>query len=283
MISQKIQDVLRSSHAAKKGLPALNYTDMWDLLAIAAAVEKTNTPVIVSSHPLVTTMLSLELCQAMVDAINRKCTVALYHHLDHGDSVELCMQAVDAGYHSVMIDGSGESLEENIRVTREVVDYAHSRGVLVEGEIGRIKGVSAEGDFEGGVYLAETADAIALAEESGVDHLAVGIGPAHGFYTEKPHIHFDRLDEITSAVSVPLVLHGGTGIPDEDLRKAIRGGITKVNIGTIIHTTYLGKLKAELNTAGDDPYTTTIMENVLPEIIDVVCDRIRVIAGVGIE
>jgi ketose-bisphosphate aldolase len=279
MINRTIHEVLHRLHKAKNGLPALNYTDMWDLLAISASAEKMNTPVIVSSHPMVTNMLGLELCQSMVDAINKKCPVALYHHLDHGDSVEMCKQAVDTGYHSVMIDGSGESLEENIRVTREVVEYAHDKGVLVEAEIGRIKGASAEGDFEGGVYLAETDDAIALAEKSGVDHLAVGIGTAHGFYTEKPHIHFDRLEEIAAAVSIPLVLHGGTGIPDEDLRKAIRGGITKVNIGTIIHSTYLGKLKEELNSAGDDPYTTDIMERVLPEIIDVVCDRIGIISG----
>lgn len=276
---RSVGQILTDSRKAKKGLPALNYSDMWDLMAIAVAAEKMGVNVIVSSNPLVTNMLTIELCQSMVEAINKTCSVALYNHLDHGNSVDLCIKAVDEGYPSVMIDGSSKSLEENIQITKEVVTYAHKRGVIVEGEIGRIMGTGVEGDFEGGVYLAETEDAVEMAEKTGVDHLAVGIGTAHGFYTEEPRIHFDRLEEIAAAVPVPLVLHGGTGIPDDDIRKAIKSGITKVNVGTIIHTTYLSKLKEELNGSANHPYTLDIMEKVLPEVVDIVCDRIRVIAG----
>ena len=111
--------------------------------------------------------------------------------------------------------------------------------------------------------------------------LAVGIGTAHGFYTEKPQIHFDRLEELAAAVDVPLVLHGGTGIPDADIRKAIRLGITKVNVGTVIHTTYLRELREELIRAGDFPFTVDVMRHVLPKIEEVLDERLRVITGNG--
>ena len=111
--------------------------------------------------------------------------------------------------------------------------------------------------------------------------LAVGIGTAHGFYTEKPQIHFDRLEELAAAINVPLVLHGGTGIPDADIRKAIRLGITKVNVGTVIHTTYLRELREELIRAGDFPFTVDVMRNVLPKIEEVLDERLQVITGNG--
>jgi len=252
---------------------------MWDLIAIADAAERTHTDVLVASNPLVAGALGLDLCQAMVNAVNANRGIALFNHLDHSTSVDLCIQAVDAGYPSVMIDGSKYPLEENIRMTKEVVAYAHKRDVIVEGEIGRIKGKGIEGDFTGDVFLAEVDEAVELARRTELDLLAVGIGTAHGFYTEQPKLHFDRLAEIAAAVDVPLVLHGGTGIPDEDIQKAIEMGITKVNVGTVIHTTYMARLKDELNHAGDRPYTLDIMKNVLPCVESVVVDRIKVITG----
>ena len=120
-----------------------------------------------------------------------------------------------------------------------------------------------------------------MAAKTNVDSLAVGIGTAHGYYTREPRIHFDRLAELANAVDVPLVLHGGTGIPDEDIRRAIRLGITKVNVGTVIHTTYLRQLREELVRAGDFPFTIDVMRNVLPRIEEVLDDRLRVITQDG--
>ena len=274
---KKLRQILMENRKAGKGLCAFNYSDMWDLIAIAKAAEKMNVDVLVASNPLVTNAIGLGVCQAMVDALNATCKVNLFNHLDHSSKVDLCIQAVDAGYPSVMIDGSKHSLEENIRMVKEVVDYAHKKGVIVEGEIGKIKGKGVEGDFEGGAFLAEVDDAVELAEKSGLDSLAVGIGTAHGFYTEEPKLHFDRLAEIAAAVNVPLVLHGGTGIPDEHIRKAITMGITKVNVGTAIHTAYMTNLRKELNNAEERPYTLDIMKNVLPHIEETVIDRIKVI------
>ncbi len=274
-----LRQVLGDCRKKGIGMPMFAYTDVWDLLAIVRIAERMKTDVIVGSNPPVAGALSVDVCHAMVSALAASSKVSIFNELDHSADVALCIKAVDAGYQMVMIDGSAKPLKENIETTSVVVKYAHERGVLVEGEIGKIKGGGAEGDFKGGAYLAETDEVVEFVEKTNVDLLAVGIGTAHGFYTEKPRIHFDRLSEIANAVDIPLVLHGGTGIPDEDIRKAISLGITKVNVGTIIHTTYLRCLREQLNANSANPYTPDIMRKVLPQIEDVVGDRIRAIAG----
>lgn len=275
--SNKLKVILRNCRKTKTAIPAFNYSDMWDLIAIARAAEQQQTDLIVASNPLVVKMLGAGLCQAMVSSLNDQVSVNLFNHLDHSASIRMCIEAIDAKYPAVMIDGSKENLEENIRITSEVVEYAHRNGVIVEAEIGRIKGKGIEGDFEGGVFLAEVEEAEELVRKTGVDMLAVGIGTAHGFYTETPKIDFDRLQEIAAKINIPLVLHGGTGIPDADIQKAIRNGISKVNVGTIIHATYMNSLRQELIREKADPYTLDVMNMVLPCIEEVIVDRIKVI------
>ncbi|MCU0960864.1 MAG: class II fructose-bisphosphate aldolase [Pirellulaceae bacterium] len=272
------QQILAAARQAGTGVAAFNFTDIWDLTAIVNVAQRRRVPVLASSYWAVAETLGLEVCQAMVDALNRRVDVPVILHLDHSSSVPLCIAAIDAGYPSVMIDGSMCPLDENIRMTREVVEYAHRRGVAVEGEIGKVLGRSVEAD-PGGSFLADVDEAVELVAHARVDSLAVGIGTAHGFYKDEPKIHFQRLEELAAAVNVPLVLHGGTGIPDADIRRAIRCGITKVNVGTIIHTTYLRSLREELIRAGDFPFTIDVMRNVLPAIESVLDDRLRVITG----
>ena len=275
------KQILTDAHRSGLGVAAFNFTDVWDLTAIVNAARRMNVPMIASSFSKVAEILGVDVCQAMVDTFRRRCSTPIIHHLDHSHSVALCIEALDAGYPSVMFDGSLHPLEENIRLTREVVEYAHRKGAIVEGEIGRIMGQSAEGSFEGDDFLAKVDEAVELVAKTDVDSLAVGIGTAHGYYTEEPRIHFDRLEELAAAVDVPLVLHGGTGISDDDIRKAIRLGITKVNVGTVIHTTYLRQLREELIRAGDFPFTVDVMRKVLPRIEEVLDDRLRVITGNG--
>jgi ketose-bisphosphate aldolase len=174
-----------------------------------------------------------------------------------------------------MIDASMHPLDVNIRTVKQVVTYAHAHGVAVEGEIGRIKGAGIEGDFTGDDFLAEVDEVLRFVAETDVDLLAVGIGTAHGFYQGKPEIHFDRLQEIAAAVPVPLVLHGGTGIPEAHIRRAIRGGINKVNVGTIIHCTYMNAVRAELSRRGENAYTLDVMKPVREAVRDEVRKWIR--------
>ena len=281
MKQEQLGEHLLEARRKGRAVPAFNYSDTWDLMAIAMASEKSGIPVMAASIPRVAETFGVELCRAMVSSLGRKFNAQIYSHLDHCTDAGLCKRAVDAGYNSVMFDGSALPLAENIRLTSEVVAYAHAKGVIVEAEVGRIKGGGVEGDLNVKAFLAELDDAIAMVAQTKIDVLAPGIGTAHGFYTEKPRIYFDRLQEIADSTGLPLALHGGTGIPDADIRRAISLGIAKVNVGTLIHCTYMNKLHAELAKAGGNPYTLDVMKRVQPEIIKVLLDRIRAISGVG--
>ena len=273
------ENIMKTSFLAQKGLPAFNYSDIWDLMAIISAAEQLNTDIFVMSNPLVAKMFGVGTCQAMVASRAKEAKTKIVHHLDHSPSIELCIEAIDAGYPSVMFDGSRKPLDENIRMTREVASYAHKKGVIVEGEIGKIKGCGVEGEYVDGPFLAEVDEAVELVKATNVDSLAVGIGTAHGFYTEKPAIEFDLLKKIFAAVKIPLVLHGGTGIPDADIQRAISEGICKVNVGTIIHSTYLRHLNKVLNDENNNPYTLDVMAKVMIPVEKIVMARIRVIKG----
>ena len=205
----------------------------------------------------------------------------IIHHLDHSNSVDLCKKAVDAGYPSVMIDASRETLEKNIEMTKAVVKYAHSFDVCVEAEIGKIKGRDYESAFDGGNFLVQVDDAVKLVEETGVDTLAVGIGTAHGFYQGKPEINFKRLAEVNEALDTPLVLHGGTGIPEEDVKKAIKNGINKVNIGTQIRYTYMSSVSRIVQEKGAVTHTIDIMQEARPYIKQVALNWIRICMADG--
>lgn len=276
MKNQNLKELLKKADKGGYAIPSFNYSDIWDFLAIVEAAEEEEAPIMIASNPLVVTEIGVELCGAFGKAAMEKAKIPLIHHLDHSFKVEMCKAAIDHGYPSVMIDASKYSLEENIKMIKEVVEYAHPKGVHVEAELGKIKGKGIEGDFTGGDFLINVDEAVNLVKGTGVDSLAVGIGTAHGFYEGKPEINFKRLAEVNEAIDVPLVLHGGTGIPEEDIRKAIKNGINKVNVGTIIHCTYMNNMREELNRRGPNPYTLDVIKPVKEKIKEVVKMWIRV-------
>lgn len=275
MQKQNLKELLKKADQSGYAIPSFNYSDIWDFLAIVEAAEEEEAPVIIASNPLVVKEISVEICGALGNAAMNKVNIPLIHHLDHSSEVEMCKDAIDQGYPSVMIDASKYSLAENIRIVKEVVDYAHTKGVHVEAEIGRIKGKGIEGNFAGEDFLVQVDEAVTLVRETGVDSLAIGIGTAHGFYEGKPEINFQRLAEVNKAVDIPLVLHGGTGIPEEDVKGAIHNGINKVNVGTIIHCTYMNNLREELVKRGPNPYTLDVIKPVKEKIKQVVKMWIR--------
>jgi ketose-bisphosphate aldolase len=274
-MKSSLKALLKAADEGGYAIPSFNYSDIWDFLTIIEAAEEECSPVILASNPLVVKAIGVEFCAAMGTAAVKKSTCPLIHHLDHSFEKELCFAAIDCGYDSVMIDASKYNLEENIAITKSVVEYARTMGVHVEAELGKIKGKGIEGDFAGGDFLVDVQEAIRMANETGVDSLAVGIGTAHGFYTEKPEINFKRLSEVNTAVSIPLVLHGGSGIPEEDIRRAIKNGINKVNVGTIIHCTYMNGMRSELMARGENQYTLDVLKRVMPDVKEVVRRWIR--------
>ena len=175
-------------------------------------------------------------------AAAQKCKMPAAVHLDHGATLETIKLALKLGFTSVMFDGSKYPLEENIRRTREVVELAHAQGAAVEAELGRVGG--AEGDYQSVDVLVTSVDeAKKFSEETGVDALAVAIGTAHGNYTVQPKLRIDRLKEIFDAIKTPLVLHGGTGLTEDDFKNCIAGGIKKINIATASYDNSARKIK----------------------------------------
>jgi fructose-bisphosphate aldolase class II len=222
---------------------AFNAVNMESAQAIFAAAEETSSPFIIQITQTTLRYTEPEELFALIRARGEKTNVPFAIHLDHGRGFDICMRFLRLGVTSLMIDGSLQedgktprSYEENVDVTRRVAAAAHAMGVTVEAEIGRLGQVS--GDAEGGDNLTDPAEAASFAEDTGIDMLAVAIGTTHGLYKGTPYIAHDRLKEIAKQVSVPLVMHGGTGVPDEDVRKAVPSGISKVNIDTQIRVAF---------------------------------------------
>lgn len=187
--------------------------------------------------------LIVHMVSDLIDYLNITVPVAV--HLDHGSSYEVCKEAIDAGFTSVMIDASKYDLDENIRITKSVVDYAKEKNVSVEAEVGHVGG--SEDGVVSGILYAEVDDCVRFVSETGVDFLAPALGSVHGLYHGEPKLAFDRMEEIKNKCNVPLVLHGGSGIYDEQIRKAIDCGICKLNINTELQQAWTLGVREKLN------------------------------------
>lgn len=221
---------------AKENKFAVGQFNMNNLEFAQATVEAAmaeNSPFIYGVSEGALRYMGIEFTVAMAKAAAEKSGLPIALHLDHGSSFEVAMKCIRAGFSSVMFDGSHYGLEENIALTKEVVRAAHAMGVSVEGELGTIGGV--EDDLsvdEADATMANPEEAIRFYEETGVDCLAIAVGTAHGMYKGEPKIHYDIIEKVASAIPVPVVLHGGSGVPDEAIRQSILSGVGKINVNT---------------------------------------------------
>ncbi|MEW9500857.1 class II fructose-bisphosphate aldolase [Jeotgalibacillus marinus] len=202
--------------------------------AILQAAEEEKSPVILGVSEGAARYMSgfktvVKMVEGLLEDLNITVPVAI--HLDHGSSFEKCKEAIDAGFTSVMIDASHGPFEENVAVTAKVVDYAHSKGVSVEAELGVVGGQEDDVIADGVIY-ADPKECQELVERTGIDTLAPALGSVHGPYKGEPNLGFKEMEEIGLAASVPIVLHGGTGIPTKDIQKAISYGTAKINVNT---------------------------------------------------
>lgn len=219
--------------AAQRGgyaIPAFNFENMEMLQAILAAAEELASPVLLQTTPSTLKYMTLRQAYAMAKAEADAVRVPVALHLDHCESYEGVCDALDAGYSSVMIDASKLDFEENIAVTRKTVQAAHARGVTVEAELGTVGGK--EDSHSASIAYTDPGEAVDFFRRTGVDIFAVAIGTAHGFYKGEPKLDFELLQKLAGLIGAPLVLHGGSGIPDEMIRKTIELGICKVNFAT---------------------------------------------------
>ena len=226
-----LNDVLKKAQEGKYAVGLFNTTDSDMLEAVISAAEELNSPVIIGTAEVLLPYGELDLIGPSMVAAAKRAKVPVVVHYDHGLTFDRCMQALKIGFSSVMFDGSAGDADKNIADTAQIVKIAHSLGATVEGEIGHVGNADVESDLETDNYTLPS-EAIQFIEDTGVDALAIAIGTAHGAYKEKPCLDIGRLQEIRAAVDTPLVLHGGSGLSDDDFKNTIANGIAKVNIFT---------------------------------------------------
>lgn len=260
---------------------AFNVENMEMVQAVVDAAQELHSPVIMQTTPSTVKYADVDYFFANAKTAAEKATVPVVLHLDHGNSFDLAMKAFRAGYTSIMIDGSHENFEDNIILTKAVVNACHPADVPVEAELGKVGGK--EDDLEGGEGnpYTDPMEAKIFAETTGVDSLAVAIGTAHGVYKGVPKLDVERLSEIREAVSVPLVLHGTSGVPDETVKECIKRGICKVNYATDLRIAFSKGVNEVLKEDPDifDPkkYNARGRE----EVKKYVMDKIRVCGSAG--
>ncbi len=269
------QQLLLDAQRGGYAVGAFNIENMEMAQAVVAAAIEANSPVILQTTPSTVRYASLELFHANVATLAKDAPVPIALHLDHGESFDLAMRALRAGYTSVMIDGSLLPFDENIELAARVVAAASACGVPVEAELGKVGGKEDDTDGGRGGYT-NPSEAQIFVERTGVSSLAVAIGTAHGVYSGTPVLDVARLIEIQKLVSIPLVLHGASGLSEQQVRDCIAAGICKVNFATELRIAYSDGVKALLAQKPDafDPkaYGAPARENVKAAVLD----RIRV-------
>ena len=226
------KELFKKAQEGKFAIPAPNFIDLESLRWHVETAERHNLPLILAlAEAHIGENITLEDAALVGKKYAEEAKVPVVLHLDHGTTPEVIKKAIDLGFSSVMIDASQDTFEENVRKTKDIIDYAHPKGVVVEAEIGHVgAGENYENHETSDSQYTTVEEAKKFAEETGVDSLAISIGTAHGMYKGIPEINFDRLKEIAAAVDTPLVLHGGSSSGDENLNRCATNGITKINI-----------------------------------------------------
>ena len=231
-------EILKDAKKNSYAVPHFNINNLEWARNILEQMQELNLPVILGvSEGAASYMGGFYTIRVMVEGLIKdlNITIPVCLHLDHGGSFESCKKAIDAGFTSVMIDASKYELEKNKEITKQVVDYAHPKGVSVEAEVGHVGGT--EDNVYGDVFRATLEDCFEITK-TGIDALAPALGSVHGLYKGEHNLDFDRMKQINESLSIPLVLHGGTGIPYDMIKKAISCGISKININTELQVTW---------------------------------------------
>ncbi|MBM7785325.1 class II fructose-bisphosphate aldolase [Tenggerimyces flavus] len=238
-------DIVRSAAAAGRGVGAFNVIQLEHATALVAGAEAAGAPVILQvSENAVKYHGTLEPIALATLAVARRGSVPVAVHLDHATKVELVHEAAELGFGSVMFDGSALPYDDNVALTREVVSFCHERGVFVEAELGEVGGK--DGVHAPGART-DPDEAEAFVQATGIDALAIAVGTSHAMLEKTAALDLDLITRHRETVSVPLVLHGSSGVPDEDLTRAVKAGMTKVNIATALNQAFTGAVRAYLD------------------------------------
>ncbi|WP_278103543.1 ketose-bisphosphate aldolase [Microbacterium proteolyticum] len=244
------KSILDVANAHSFAIPAFNISDWAMFTGIMDISEEKNAPVIIAIHPDEVSHITTDLIPAMHARAHRS-SVPVAIHWDHGGTYEQMITAIRSGFTSVMIDASLEPFEQNVAITRKVVEAAHAAGIQVEGELGTIGANDSYGESGAAeIIYTNVDDAVRFVEQTGVDSLAIAIGTSHGLYPsdKNPELRHDLLEQIKAAVGIPLVLHGGSSNPDAELARAVSLGINKINISSDIKVAYHDRMREVLGT-----------------------------------
>lgn len=241
--------MLKEAQANHYAVGAFNFCNVESAQATMEKGCELRSPVMYIIGPCEIPLLGAKTMATIARLMAAEADVPVCLHLDHATSIDLVKECIEAGFPSVMMDASQYAFDENVRLTKMVVDMAHAKGITVEGELGAVGKVDnsvMEGEVATSLTLPE--EAAEFVERTGIDALAIAIGNAHGIYTQSPELDFERLQAIRDAVSVPLVLHGGSGTPADQLHRAIDIGISKVNVASELSRAFMNTLHSYYDT-----------------------------------
>lgn len=274
------EQMFRDAEQGGYAIAAFNVENLEMVQAVVAAAEELKSPVILQTSAKTVQYANFAIFHALVKAAADGASVPIALHLDHGNSFELAMQALRAGYTSIMIDGSHEAFEDNIELSKKVAEACAPSRVAVEAELGKVGGK--EDDIDGGDGgLTEPLEAKEFVEKTKVNSLAVAIGTSHGVYKGVPKLDLERLSEISKAVQIPLVLHGGSGLSEESIQECIRRGIRKVNYATELRIAFTEGVKQALSETPDiiDPKKFTAVGR--EKVKQMAMDKLKICGSVG--
>ena len=262
---------------------AFNVSTIEAIKGVLDAARELNAPVVIETSEGEMNYMGSKLVADVVRDLANDLTIPVGIHLDHGQSLASVQEVIEAGYTSVHIDASALPYNQNLELTKKVVQYAHERGITVEGELGHVGGASEVHDESAKIEKSTYTDPVKAAEfvrETGIDILASSIGNIHGIYENEPELDFERLQKI-GEIGIPLSLHGGSGIPEKQVKKAISLGITKVNVNTELRMAYTNTLHKELDAKPDEIVPYKYLPEEIEAVKNVVLEKIKMFGSEG--
>jgi fructose-bisphosphate aldolase class II len=276
------REILQDAHKNNYAVGAFNVNNMEIVQAIIEAAEETNSPVILQASQGGLKYAGVEYIAELGKLAARNAKVPVALHLDHGTDFDQVMLCIRHGFTSVMIDGSKFELDENIAITKKVIEVAHAVGVSVEAELGKIGGTEDNITVEEkDATFTDPEEAKRFVDETNVDYLAIAVGTAHGLYKGEPKLDYDRIKTIKEVLDIPLVLHGSSGVPEESIKKAVSLGINKINIDTDLRVAFANAIKNFLKENPDNIDPRKILGPAKDAMKEAVAEKMHLFGSVG--
>lgn len=274
---EKVSTILQDADIHGYGVAAFNVFNYETISWVIQSAQEEKMPVIVQFYPGFDRFIPMEVVSAITKKLASKVSVPIGLHLDHSTTFEDAIRGIHCGFPSIMLDGSKLSFEDNIKLTSEVVKSAHAMDVDVEAELGHIGSGENVDDFTDSSHFTDPDDVAVFIERTGADSLAISVGNAHGHYKSTPSLDFNRIKEINKIVSTPLVMHGGSDIPDVQLQKSICCGMNKFNIATEYNRNFFYAVKKHVSKSEGQGYMYRCLNQTEQQVKEFIKTKIRIL------